>query len=117
MVPLRLAVHNATLTLEDRADVHRRVARLERFYARITGCRVTVVVPQRRRRTDRKLYRVRLVLTVPLGTIAIDRQPGRTLKTALDDAFQAARRRLQDHARRLPGGQKGPAHAAGEAFS
>lgn len=123
MVPLRLAVHNATLTPEDRADVHRRVARLERFYTRITGCRVTVAVPQRRRRTDRKLYRVRLVLTVPQGTIAVDRQPGRTLKTALDDAFQAARRRLQDYARQLPGRDKGPARsrprtrAAGEALS
>ena len=111
MVPLRLAVHNATLTPEDRADVRRRVTRLERFYARITGCRVTVAVPQQRRRTDRKLYRVRLVLTVPLGTIAIDRQPGRTLRTALDDAFQAVRRRLQDHARQLPGARKVPDHS------
>jgi cold shock CspA family protein/ribosome-associated translation inhibitor RaiA len=106
MVPLRLAVHHATLTLEDRADVRRRVTRLEHFHPRLTDCRVTITVPQRRHRTDRRLYRVRLVLSVPLGTLVIDRQPSQTLKTALDDAFQAARQRLQDHARRMQGTKK-----------
>ena len=101
MLPLRLAVHNTTLPPADRADIRRRVENLGRYFDRITNCRVTVAVPQRRRRTDHKLYAVRVALTVPLGAIAIDRQPRRALKTALDEAFQAARRRLQDHARRM----------------
>jgi ribosome-associated translation inhibitor RaiA/cold shock CspA family protein len=106
MLPLRLAIHNTTLSPEARADIRRRVESLRRYFDRITSCRVTVEVPQRRRRTDRKLYGVRVALTVPLGSIAIDRQPRQTLETALDDAFQAARRRLQDHARRMRGAQK-----------
>jgi cold shock CspA family protein/ribosome-associated translation inhibitor RaiA len=110
MVPLRLAVHNTELSPEARTDIRQRVERLARYYDRIIQCRVTVGVPQRRRRTDRKLYGVRLALTVPLGSIVIDRQPRQTLETALDDAFQAGRRRLQDHARRMQGTQK--AHTA-----
>jgi len=109
MVTLRMTVRNAELSPEARADIRQRVERLRHYYDRITNCRVTIEVPQRRRRTDRKLYGVRLALTVPLGSIAIDRQPRRTLETALDDAFQAARRRLQDHGRRMQGAQK--AHA------
>lgn len=110
MVPLRLAVHNTELSPQAHADIRQRVERLARYYDRITNCRVTIEVPQRRRRTDRKLYGARLALTVPLGSIVIDRQPRRTLETALDDAFQAARRRLQDHGRRMQGALK--AHAA-----
>ncbi len=106
MLPLRLAVHNTTLPPEARADIRQRVERLPRFYERITSCRVTITVPQRRRRTDHKLYHVRLALTVPQGSIVIDRQPRQTLATALDEAFRAARRRLQDYARRLSGAVK-----------
>lgn len=106
MVPLRLAVHNTELSPEARDDIRKRVERLQRFYPRITDCRVTIESPQRRRRTDRKLYGVRVALAVPLGSIAIDRQPRQALDTALDDAFQAARRRLQDHSRRMRGAQK-----------
>lgn len=106
MVPLRLAVHNTELSSQARAGIRQRVDRLQRFYSRITSCRVTIEVPQRRHRTDRKLYGARLALTVPLGPIVIDRQPRQTLETALDEAFQAARRRLQDHARRMRGDEK-----------
>jgi len=101
MLPLRLAVHNTRLSPEQRADIRRRAIYLQRYYDRITDVRVTVEVPQRRRRTDRELYSVHVALTVPLGAIAIDRQPRRALTTALDDAFQAARRRLQDYGRRM----------------
>src|SRR3990172_3520647 len=81
MVTLRMTVRNAELSPEARADIRQRVERLRHYYDRITNCRVTIEVPQRRRRTDRKLYGVRLALTVPLGSIAIDRQPRRTLET------------------------------------
>lgn len=101
MVRLRLAVHNTALNQPERAAIDRRVRRLERLFGRMTDCRVTIDVPQRRRRTDRTRYHVRLALSVPLGAIAIDRQPRETLRTALDDAFRAARRRLRDYADRL----------------
>ena len=101
MLAPRLAVHNTTLSPVERADIRRRAIYLQRYYDRITDVRVTVEVPQRRHRTDRELYSVHVALAVPLGAIAIDRQPRRGLTTALDDAFQAARRRLQDYARRM----------------
>ena len=100
MMQLRLAVHNTDLPPDIRAQIGRRVGRLQRWYPRLISCRVTIEVPQRRRRTDRELYRVRLALSVPQGFISIDRQPREALDTALDEVFRAARRRLLDYAQR-----------------
>lgn len=112
MMTLRVALHNTALSPAERADVESRARHLERYHDRITSCRVTIEVPQRRRLTDRVAYRVRIALAVPRREIVIDRQPRRTLETALDEAFQAARRRLQDLSRRTRGDVK--RHAAAQ---
>ena len=106
MLPLQITVHNATLSPAAEADIRRRVERLSRYYDRIMSSRVTVDVPQGRRRTDAQLYGVRIDVTVPGGEIVVNRQPRARLETALDGAFQAMRRRLQDYARRQRGSVK-----------
>ncbi len=57
------------------------------------------------------IYNVRIDLTVPGGTIAVNREPGEDhahedMHVAVRDAFDAARRKLQDHMRRLEGKTK-----------
>jgi len=106
MLPLRIAVRNTELSPARERDIRNRVARLARFYDRIMKCAVTIEVPQRRRRSDATRYRVRLDLTLPRGEIAITRQPRADLRTALQDTFSTARRRLEDYVRRLGGAVK-----------
>jgi ribosome-associated translation inhibitor RaiA len=106
MLPARVAAHNVKLGPAEMNDILERVLQLERFYPRVENCTVMVDAPQRRRRSDRRLYAVRIVLTVPRGRITVARQPRGTLASALDAAFQAVRRRLQDRARRLRGATK-----------
>jgi len=106
MLPLRIAVRNTELSPARETDIRRRVARLTRHYDRIMKCVVTVEVPQRRRRSDAAQYRVRLDLTLPKGELAITRQPRADLRTALQDTFSTAQRRLEDYARRLHGAVK-----------
>jgi cold shock CspA family protein len=89
------------------------VAQLERLYDRITGCHVVVAQPHRRHREGR-LYTVRVDLVVPGGEIVVNRDQHldhahEDVFVALRDAFLAARRRLEDHVRRLRGAEK--AHA------
>jgi cold shock CspA family protein len=89
------------------------VAQLERLYDRITGCHVVVAQPHRRHREGR-LYAVRVDLVVPGGEIVVNRDQHldhahEDVFVALRDAFLAARRRLEDHVRRLRGAEK--AHA------
>jgi ribosomal subunit interface protein len=86
--------------------VRDRVARLERYYSRITGCAVTLEAPSQHHRQSGPQYRVRIELAVPGGKLVVGRDPPKThlhadLYTAVDVAFREARRQLQDQARRL----------------
>jgi cold shock CspA family protein/ribosome-associated translation inhibitor RaiA len=106
MLPVQIAVHNTQLSPDAEGDIRQRVERLSRYYGRLMSCRVTVDVPQSRRRTDAVLYGVRIDVTVPGGEIVVNHQPRAELATALDGAFKAMRRRLQDYARRQRGAVK-----------
>ncbi|HEU5261777.1 MAG TPA: HPF/RaiA family ribosome-associated protein [Gemmatimonadales bacterium] len=102
MLPLQIAMRNATLTPEMEADIRERAERLALYYDRIMGCRVAVQLPHRRRHEGMRYY-VRIDLTVPGGELVIRRRPHEELRTAVQIAFNAARRRLQDYARRRRG--------------
>jgi len=88
-----------------RAAVLEHVEQLESLSGRITGCHVVVAQPHRHQRAGRR-YSVRIDVTVPGGEIVVNRDhhPDRAhddLLVALHDAFHAARRRLEDHVRRM----------------
>jgi hypothetical protein len=111
------------------ADIDERVAWLEQFYRGIVGCRVLVELPHRHRR-DGRPFHVRLEVTVPGGPpIVVSHEPSlhgplkdveeaehrkesdldsvhRYAQVAVRQAFDAARRRLQDFAREQRGAIK-----------
>ena len=84
------------------------VNKLEQRYGRITACRIIVKGPGNRHQTG-GLYEINIRLALPDGR---EVNTGRTPKAderhsdlpfAINDAFKRARRRLQDHARRMQG--------------
>lgn len=106
------------------------VAKLETFYNQLMGCRVAVEVPHRHHKRGWP-YHIRVDLTVPGGEIVVKREPSlnararrsgeretkkqaeihiphKKLRQAIDDAFKATGRRLQDYARRQRGDVKSP---------
>src|SRR5215469_947285 len=92
------------------ARILERIDELGRFHERITGCRVTVEAEYRRQHKGH-LYHVRVDLTVPGGEIVVSRNSAKNpahedIYVAVRDAFDAARRRLADHARRIRGDVK-----------
>lgn len=105
--PLRISYRGIEPTEAIEAQIRERAAKLERFYDGIVGCHVTVEAPHRRHHKG-TLYRVRIDLTVKNGELLVGRDPAQQhshedLYVAIRDAFDAARRRLQDHARRQRG--------------
>jgi len=107
--------------------VQKEAARLERFYDRISSCRVVVERPQRAQSS--KLYHVRIDLGLPNGELVVKHAPTLhgTLKDtkvedshkeaesvlvhkspqrAIREAFHEMRRRLQDYLRRQEGSVK-----------
>jgi cold shock CspA family protein/ribosome-associated translation inhibitor RaiA len=98
--------------------VRSEVERLDDYFERIVGCRVMVELPHQRRE-DGNPYHVRIELSVPGRNLVVNRSPKarererETQMSALDDAFGAMRRRLEDYARELRGDVKRkpePAH-------
>jgi cold shock CspA family protein len=108
------------------ADIHERIAWLEQFYGGIVRCRVLVEIPHRHRH-DGRHFQVRIDITVPGGApIVVSHEPSlhgplkdvaeaehskdteieavhRYAHVAIHEAFDVARRQLQDFAREQRG--------------
>jgi cold shock CspA family protein/ribosome-associated translation inhibitor RaiA len=94
-----------TETIE--ALVREKAARLDTFADHIMSCRV-VVEPKGKHHLHGNLFEVRIDITVPGEEIAVTREPNqhteyRDIHVALRDAFDAARRKLEDYVRRRRG--------------
>jgi ribosomal subunit interface protein len=86
------------------------VAKLERYHGRITGCHVTVSMPHRRHRAGNH-FDIRVDLTVPGGEVVVSRQApahaeAEDVQAAIREAFDQARRKLEDLVRRRRGSVK-----------
>lgn len=115
-LPLQIAFHNMEHSDAVEAAVREKAAKLDEFCDRIMGCRVVVEAPHRHHRRGNQ-YQVRIDLTVPGEEIVVNREPAehteyRDLGVALRDAFDAARRQLEDYVRRRRGAVKAHAGAA-----
>ena len=108
-IPLKIAFEGGLESSDALTGrIEREAAKLERFCDRITTCRVAVKGRSGRRRQG-DLYGVRIQIVMPgHDDIVIDRSPvadhaHEDPYVAIRDAFNAARRRLQDHQRRFAG--------------
>lgn len=105
--PVRIAFRNLTAPIGMEDDIRERVAHLEQFCDRITACNV-LVEARHRRHHQGKLYHVRIEVMVPDRSIVVQRDPSEDhthedLRVTLRDAFDAARRQVQDYARVMRG--------------
>lgn len=86
----------------DALDTHIRekAQKLEQFFSGLIGCRV-VLEQSGKHRQQGNPFNVRIDLTVPGSEIVVDRQENMDVYVALRDAFDAAKRQLEDYARQL----------------
>jgi ribosomal subunit interface protein len=99
-VPLEISTRWIDLTPPLEADLRRRAAKLERHFNRITSCRIAVEVPNQRESGGP--YRVRVDITVP-GTELVADKTADDLNLALNAAFQAAERQVEEYSQRRRG--------------
>jgi cold shock CspA family protein len=113
--PVQIDFQGLHATPEVRAAIEQHVAELEQRYGRVTACRVVLKAPGGHHRTG-GLYEVNIRLALPNGReVNVGRTPPADerhadLSFAINDAFKHARRRLQDHVRRLRGQVKQHEH-------
>lgn len=99
---LRVAVHGEGITDEIRSKIEDKFSKLDHYFSRITGCTVTVNVVKAGRKHG-QLFELHVDVTVPKGNLVVDRHRAESLYVAIREAFNAARRKLQEHARLLRG--------------
>jgi ribosomal subunit interface protein len=110
-VPLQIAFEHVEQSDAIEAAIRKEAKRLERFFDRIISARVVVDRPQHRHQKG-DTYNIRIHIALPAGKhIDITRAPpadGRheDAYVTIRDAFDAAGRQMQDHARILNGAVK-----------
>ena len=104
-LPLQIAARGLELGPETERLIRQYAEKLDRYYERIIGVRVMVDIPKRQM-GEAITHHVRFDITVPGGEVVVRRQAHSELHTAIRRAFEAARRQLQDFARRQRGDVK-----------
>lgn len=98
-IPLQVTFREVEHSEALENHIRDKARKLEQFYSALVGCRVMVDQPGKHQHLG-KPFNVRIDLTVPGGEIVVDRQQNADVYVALRDAFNAARRQLEDYGRR-----------------
>jgi ribosomal subunit interface protein len=87
------------------AHIREKAEKLETFFEPIMSCRVVVEMPHQHKHQG-KFFSVRIDIGVPGREIVVNRDQHEDVYVALRDAFDAAKRKLDDYSRRLRGETK-----------
>lgn len=110
-IPLEVTFRHMEPSAAAEARIAEKVAKLEQIYDKLTRCHVIVEAPHEHHRQG-KLFHVSIDLTVPGGELLVTRghnhqsQAHEDVYVAIRDAFDAAKRRLDDYARQKRGDVK-----------
>lgn len=109
--PLEITFQGVEKSDAIEARIAEKAAKLERHFGRITKMRVVVAAPHRHSHKG-KIYQIKIEIGLPdRKAVIVTHEPEvnqahEDLVTAIRDAFDAARRRLDDSAARLSGTAK-----------
>ena len=101
-IPLRISLHGIEHSNALYNAIREEAEKFDRYNSYVTSCQVVLEHAAWHKRHG-KQFTVKVDLKVPGGDIAITRQHDEALQIALGEAFEAARRKLEDYAR----GQRG----------
>ena len=103
---IRITSRDFALTGAIETLIRKRAERLEAHFDRITSCHVVLAAPTVHHHRNGGPFDVSIVLHVPGGELAVNRQHGEDLSIAVRNAFDSARRKLQDYVREMRGDVK-----------
>ncbi|HYA66086.1 MAG TPA: HPF/RaiA family ribosome-associated protein [Burkholderiaceae bacterium] len=104
-IPLTITVRGLEHSDALEAAIREHAQKLEQFHSNVTSCRVGVEELGKHRHQGRQ-FRVRLDLRVPGKEIVVSHDHDEDVYVALRDAFDAAKRQLEDAVREHRGDVK-----------
>lgn len=105
--PLQIHFHDMPVSPALETLIREKAAKLEQFHPNLTGCRVVVDKPHNHSQQG-ELFAVTVDVSVPGATIVANQARNEDPHVALRDAFLAARRQVEDYARRQRDEQRIP---------
>jgi len=112
-----ISFHNMRSSETLKADILKRIAKLEKFYGRLIFCRVSIEARSKQHRTG-NVYDVHIEMQAPGGYLVVSREPHHIkerhahpdVRASIHDAFEAAEAQLRSFGKKRQGEVK--AHAA-----
>lgn len=103
--PLQITVRNIEHSDALETRIRDKAQKLEEFCKHIMSCRIVVEAPHKHHHQG-KQFNVRIDIGVPGNEIVVNRDHHEDVYVALRDAFNAAKRQLEDYARKIRGDVK-----------
>jgi ribosomal subunit interface protein len=103
--PLQITIRGIEHSDALETHIRDKANKLDEFFDRIMSCRVVVEVPHKHHHQG-KQFTVRIDIGVPGSEIVVNRDHAEDVYVALRDAFDAAKRQLEDYARKIRGDVK-----------
>jgi ribosome-associated translation inhibitor RaiA len=113
-LPIQITFRGMAASAALEAAIREKASKLGQFHPHVMSCRVVIETAARHKHQGKEFV-ARLDIKVAGGEIAINREHSEDPFVAVRDAFDAARRKLEDHARRQRGDVK--SHAPDQAES
>ena len=104
-IPLQITIRDVEHSEALETHIRDKAKKLDEFFNHIMSCRVVVEVPHKHHHQG-KQFNVRIDIGVAGGEIAVNRDHAEDVYVALRDAFDVAKRQLEDYARKLRGDVK-----------
>ncbi len=104
-IPLQITIRDIENSEALEAHIREKAKKLDEYFQHIMSCRVVVELPHKHH-TQGKKFNVRIDIGVPGSEIVVNRDQAEDVYVALRDAFDAAKRRTEDYARKIRGDVK-----------
>lgn len=109
MLPVQITVKDLPISPAIETQIRKRAEKLNRFYKRISSCRIVVEMPQKHKHQG-KIYNIRIDITVPGKELVVTHKRDEDIYIAIRDAFDAVERQLEEHSRKRHGRVKSHNH-------
>jgi ribosomal subunit interface protein len=101
-IPLQITIRGIEHSDALETHIRNKADKLDEFFDHIMSCRVVVEVPHKHHHQG-KQFNVRLDIGVPGSEIVVNRDHAEDVYVALRDAFDAAKRQVEDYVRKIRG--------------
>ena len=101
-IPMQITIRDMEHSAALETKIREKAKKLDEFFNHIMSCRVVVDMPHKHHHQG-KQFNVRIDISVPGNEIVVNRDHSEDVYIALRDAFDAAKRQLEDYVRKVRG--------------